>query len=151
MGPSVNPNQMDMFAQMQGFPSAGAMMASYQENMMTMMQSVLAPVMTATADIVSSHGGRGAGRMGRGRGQFFAGRGRGGANETGVALPAASGVESGSFATGHDGSDFVRGGGGGFYARGRGRGGRVGGRVPFAGNKTWVREPEVSSSLPAKR
>ena len=73
---STNNVDMNQMAKMQGFNSAENMMAMYQQNMMTMMQSVLAPVMEATANLVGGRGGRGGrGPFGRGgRGSF----GRGG-------------------------------------------------------------------------
>lgn len=72
-----NDQGMNTMAQMQGFNNANEMMFAYQQNMMTMMQSVLAPVMEATKGLVGTRGGRGFVRGGRG-GFPPRGRGRGG-------------------------------------------------------------------------
>jgi hypothetical protein len=44
-----------MFAQMHGFNDPSELMMMYQQNMLNMMQSVLAPVINATADIVINY------------------------------------------------------------------------------------------------
>ena len=46
---------MNMFAQMHGFNDPSELMMMYQQNMLNMMQSVLAPVINATADIVINY------------------------------------------------------------------------------------------------
>merc|ERR1711871_556979 len=139
-------------------------MAMYQQNMMTMMQSVLAPVMEATANLVGGRGGRGGrGPFGRGgRGSF----GRGGRGSwTSVqgeykAPGADDAVESGGKDVGTNGPvqdgfvgdgtfDSTLTGGAGSAGRfgGRGRGRESSGPV----HKVWRREADVESSLPATR
>jgi hypothetical protein len=136
--------QMNALAQMQGFPSAAEMMMAYQQNMMTMMKSMLEPVVSA----VSSRGRGGRGLRGRGGGrgvaQYEAATGESGTSTTAVGADT-SAAENDAAAT-----SYYR-GGGGRVSRGRSTF-RGRGRAPVAaaGNKVWVREPTVDSSLPSK-
>ena len=148
---------MDSMAQMQGFNNANDMMMAYQQNMMTMMQSVIEA--TTKGLVHAPRGGRGFSRGGRG-GIPPRGRGRGGRSggpgrgET-VSSGEGGGETAASSGEGHEGSTggpanpdqdgFVgngtfdmtsgyRGGGRGFRGRGRfsgrfsARGGRGRGR-----------------------
>ena len=161
-GSNDNDQGMGPMAQMPGFNNPNDMMMMYQQSMMTMMQSVLAPVMEATKGLVASRGGRGFVRGGRG-GYPPRGRGRGGRLGAGRGEAGSSSAEGDAGESkGEDGGEesaksnpqdgFVgdgtfdmtsgyRGGRGGRGFRGRGRfsgrfstrGGRGRGRVPHSG------------------
>lgn len=176
----VNDNNvqgMDTMAQMQGFNNANDMMIAYQQNMMTMMQTVLAPVMEATKGLVATRGGRGMTRGGRGGfpsrgrgrgGRIGAGRGETDSSSAGVVAADSTGEGGEESAASNPQDGFVgdgtfdmtsgfRGGGRGYRGRGRfsgrfsTRGGRGRGAPTGPVNKVWKREPDVESALTTGR